>query len=177
MRRLLALREDPDGILVGEMRDLETIEIALAAADTGLLVFGTLHTNSASKSIDRIISVFPAMRVDEVRGVLSGVVKAIVAQQLLPRVGGGRVAAVEVLLSTPALSAAVREGKTHQIQDVINSGKRLGMVAMDESLRTLVSKGTVAPMDALEKAIDKDSMRRWLKEQGEDVPADVDESP
>ncbi|MCB2027142.1 MAG: Flp pilus assembly complex ATPase component TadA, partial [Ottowia sp.] len=121
----MALREDPDVILVGEMRDLETIEIALNAADTGLLVLGTLHTNSAAKTIDRIISVFPASRIDEVRGLLANGLKAIVAQQLLNRKGGGRVAAIEVLLSTPALASCIREGKSHQIPDIISSGKRL----------------------------------------------------
>ena len=171
----MALREDPDVILVGEMRDLETIEIALNAADTGLLVLGTLHTNSAAKTIDRIISVFPASRIDEVRGLLANGLKAIVAQQLLNRKGGGRVAAIEVLLSTPALASCIREGKSHQIPDIISSGKRLGMLAMDDSLRDLVRSGTIDPQRALEKAIDKDSMRRWLKEHGSQVPDDIDE--
>ena len=171
----MALREDPDAILVGEMRDLETIEIALGAADAGLLVFGTLHPNSAAKTVDRLVSVFPATRVDEVRGILSAVIQGIVAQQLLPRKGGGRVAAVELLLNTPALGSAIREGKSHQIPDVINGGRRMGMIAMDESLRHLVELDQVEPGDALEKALDKDSMRRWLTERGSDLPADVEE--
>jgi twitching motility protein PilT len=173
----MALREDPDVILVGEMRDLETIEIALAAADTGLLVLGTLHTNSAAKTVDRIVSVFPANRVDEIRGTLSSVVRGIVAQQLLPRLDSGRVAAVELLLGTPTLVSSIREGKSHMIPDIINGGKRLGMVAMDDSLRELVEGRLVAGVDALEKAIDKDSFHRWLAERGEDVPEDVAEPP
>jgi len=172
----MALREDPDVILVGEMRDLETIHIALAAADTGLLVFGTLHTNSASKTVDRIISVFPASRGDEVRGLLSGGLKAVVAQQLIPRKAGGRVAAVEVLFHTPALSSAVREGKTHQIPDIIYGGKKQGMMTMDDSIRALVEEDIVDPMSALEKAISKDAMRKWLSERGAEVPGDVDSS-
>ncbi|MEM9290226.1 MAG: type IV pilus twitching motility protein PilT [Acidobacteriota bacterium] len=172
----MALREDPDVILVGEMRDLETIEIALNAADTGLLVLGTLHTNSAAKTVDRIVSVFPSTRADGVRGILGSVIQGIVAQQLLPRKGGGRVAAVELLLGTPALSSVIREGKSHSIPDVIQSGKKMGMVAMDDSLKQLVEQGKAEGTDALEKALDKDTFRRWLKERGDDVPDDVDES-
>lgn len=172
----MALREDPDVILIGEMRDLETIEIALNAADTGLLVLGTLHTNSAAKTIDRIISVFPASRTEEVRGLLANGLKAIVAQQLLNRIGGGRIAAVEVLLNNQALGSTIREGKTHQISDIISSGKRRGMVAMDDSLIQLVESGVIEPQRALEKAIDKDAMRRWLKKHGSEVPDDVEES-
>ncbi len=170
----MALREDPDVILVGEMRDMETIEIALDAADTGLLVFGTLHTNSAAKTIDRIVSVFPAGRSSEVRGILAGVARGIVAQQLLPRKGGGRVAAVEILLSTPALASSIREGKSHLIPDVIASGKKLGMIAMDESLRSLVEGGVIEPSEALEKALAKDAMREWLRDRGEELPEDLD---
>ncbi len=169
-----AVREDPDCILVGEMRDLETIEMALKAAETGLLVFGTLHTNSAAKTIDRVINVFPADQQDGVRGILSGVIKGVLAQQLLRRKGGGRVAAIEVLFGTPALSAVIREGKTHQISGMLSQGKALGMVSMDESLRSLVERGIIETRAALEKSIDKDEMRKWLKERGEDVPEDLD---
>jgi twitching motility protein PilT len=171
----MALREDPNVILVGEMRDVETIEIALNAADTGLLVFGTLHTNSASKTVDRIVSVFPASRMDEIRNILAGVVKGIVAQQLLPRKDRGRVAAVEILLTTPALVSSIREGKSHQIPDVISGGRRMGMVAMDDSLKKLVKADIVEASDAYDKALSKDLMRKWLKEQGAKLPADVDE--
>ena len=173
----MALREDPDVILIGEMRDRETVEIALNAADTGLLVFGTLHTNSAAKTVDRIISVFPASRAEEVRGLLANGLRAIVAQQLLNRIGGGRIAAVEVLLATQALSSTIREGKTHQIGDIISSGKRSGMVSMDDSLIQLVETKVIEPQQALEKAIDKDAMRRWLKKYGSEVPEDVEEVP
>ena len=167
-----AVREDPDCILVGEMRDLETIEMALKAAETGLLVFGTLHTNSAAKTIDRIINVFPVEQQDGVRGILSGVVKGVLAQQLLRRKAGGRVAAIEVLFGTPALSAVIREGKTHQIPGMLAQGKALGMVAMDDSLRALVNQGVIEANAALEKSIDKDEMRRWLKDRGEELPDD-----
>jgi twitching motility protein PilT len=166
-----AVREDPDCILVGEMRDLETISMALSAAETGLLVFGTLHTNSASKTMDRIINVFPTDRQDGVRGVLSVVIKGVLSQQLLRRKKGGRVAAVEVLLSSPALSSLIREGKTHHITGLIQQGKKRGMLAMDDSLSKLVEDDIVEPADALDKALDKDEFRKWLTARGVDVPA------
>ncbi|MDP6932469.1 MAG: type IV pilus twitching motility protein PilT [Myxococcota bacterium] len=168
-----AIREDPDVILVGEMRDLETISLALSAAETGLLVFGTLHTNSAAKTVDRIINVFPVTEQEGVRQVLSGVIKGVLAQQLLRRKGGGRVAAIEVLFSTPALSSLVREGKTHQITGLIQQGKKLGMMTMDGSLKELVEKEVIETHAALEKALDKDEMRAWLQARGADVPEDV----
>jgi twitching motility protein PilT len=170
-----AVREDPDCILVGEMRDQETIEMALNAAETGLLVFGTLHTNSAGKTIDRIINVFPVERQDGVRGVLSNVVKAILAQQLLRRKKGGRVAAIEVLFGSPALGAMIREGKTHQLSSYILQGRSQGMRGMDESLRALVEEGEIEGVAALEKALDKDEMRKWLKQRGDDVPSDIND--
>jgi twitching motility protein PilT len=169
-----AVREDPDCILVGEMRDLETIEMALKAAETGLLVFGTLHTNSAAKTIDRVINVFPTEQQEGVRGILAGVLKGVLAQQLLRRKGGGRVAALEVLLGTPALSALIREGKTHQIPGLIGQGKGMGMIAMDESLRRLVERDAIEPHAALEKALEKDEMRKWLKERGAALPDDAE---
>lgn len=169
-----AVREDPDVVLVGEMRDLETIEMALNAAETGLLVFGTLHTNSASKTIDRIINVFPVERQDSVRGILSGVIKGIVAQQLLRRKKGGRVAALEVLFGTPALSSLIREGKTHQITSLITQGRSQGMISMDDSLRSLAERDIIEPHAALEKALDKDEMRKWLKARGNEVPDEME---
>jgi twitching motility protein PilT len=168
-----AVREDPDCILVGEMRDQETIEMALNAAETGLLVFGTLHTNSAGKTIDRIINVFPVERQEGVRGVLASVVKGILAQQLLRRKKGGRAAAIEILFGSPALGAMIREGKTHQLGSYILAGKSKGMRGMDESLRMLVEDDVIEPSAALEKALDKDEMRKWLKARGAEVPADV----
>ncbi len=167
-----AVREDPDCILVGEMRDLETIAMALSAAETGLLVFGTLHTNSAAKTIDRVINVFPTDRQDGVRGVMSAVIRGVLAQQLLRRKGGGRVAAVEVMFSSPALSSLIREGKTHQIGGVIQQGKARGMIAMDDSLRKLVENDVIDPPAALEKALQKDEMRKWLTERGVELPPD-----
>jgi twitching motility protein PilT len=164
-----AVREDPDCILVGEMRDLETISMALAAAETGLLVFGTLHTNSAAKTMDRVINVFPADRQDGVRAVISTVIKGVLAQQLLRRKKGGRVAAIEVLFQTPALSSLIREGKTHHIAGVISQGKSKGMIAMDDSLRKLVEEDVIEPSAALEKAIAKDDMKKWLAERGIEV--------
>jgi twitching motility protein PilT len=165
-----AVREDPDVILVGEMRDLETIEMALKAAETGTLVFGTLHTNSASKTIDRIINVFPTEQQEGVRGILSGVIKGVLSQQLLRRKQGGRVAALEIMFGTTALTSLIREGKTHQIPGLIAQGKAQGMISMDESLRSLVEREVIEPHSALEKALDKDEMRKWLKERGAQVP-------
>ena len=167
-----ATREDPDCILVGEMRDLETISMALSAAETGLLVFGTLHTNSAGKTVDRVINVFPTDRQDGVRGVLSAVLRGVVAQQLLRRASGGRVAAVEVLFSTPALSSMIREGKTHQIDGLIQQGRNRGMIGMDDSLRRLVELNVVEPAAVLEKALAKDEMRKWLTARGAELPPD-----
>lgn len=164
-----AVREDPDCILVGEMRDLETISMALSAAETGLLVFGTLHTNSASKTMDRVINVFPSDRQDGVRAVLSSVIRGVLAQQLLRRKKGGRVAAIEVLFHTPALSALIREGKTHQIPGVISQGKTRGMVSMDDSLQRLVEEDVIEPQAAIEKALDKDEMKKWMLARGIEV--------
>ncbi len=169
-----AVREDPDVILVGEMRDAETIEMALSAAETGLLVFATLHTNSAAKAIDRIISVFPTGRQESVRGSLAIGLECVIAQQLLARKGeGGRTAAVEVLFGSTALSTTIREGKTHQVNGLIQMGKSAGMVAMDDALRALVESDQVDSLHALEKAIDKDTFRKWLEARGATVPADV----
>ena len=167
-----AVREDPDCILVGEMRDLETIEMALNAAETGLLVFGTLHTNSASKTMDRIINVFPSDRQEGVRQVLATVVQAVLSQQLLRRKKGGRVAALEVMFGSPTLASLIREGKTTQIKGYISTGKRRGMIGMDNSLCKLFLDGDIKAEAALEKALDKDEMRSWLAEQGQELEAE-----
>jgi twitching motility protein PilT len=169
-----AVREDPDAVLVGEMRDLETISMALSAAETGVLVFGTLHTNSAAKTLDRIINVFPADKQAGVRGTLASVTKAVVAQQLLRKKGGGRCAAVEILFASPAMSSLLRDGKTHQIGGLIKLGKKEGMIAMDDALRKLADDGLIDAHAALEKAIDKDEMRKWLRERGDAVPDATD---
>ncbi|MGQ0508101.1 MAG: type IV pilus twitching motility protein PilT [Myxococcaceae bacterium] len=170
-----AMRENPDCILVGEMRDLETIAAALAAAETGILVFGTLHTNSASKTIDRLISVFPTDRQNGVRNTLASVLRGVVAQQLLRKKSGGRAAAVEVLFSNFALGALIREGKTHQVPSVIAGGKREGMIAMDDTLQGFVESELVEPEDALEKAIDKDQFRKFLRSKGHHKAAGSEE--
>jgi twitching motility protein PilT len=153
-------REDPDLILVGELRDLETISMALDAAERGTIVFATLHTNNAAKTVDRVISVFPANEQERVRNVLGDSLRAVVAQQLLPKVGGGRVAAVEILFGSPALAGMIREGKTHQITSFVQTGSREGMIAMDSSLEKLVAAGLVTPRAAYEKAVDKEAFAK-----------------
>jgi twitching motility protein PilT len=160
-----ALREDPDLVLVGELRDLETVQMALTAAESGLLVFGTLHTNSAHKAIDRTIGIFPSDEQDVVRAVVGDTLRAVLAQQLLESEDGGRVAAVEVLFGSPALGNIVREGKTHQISNLIHTGRTQGMVTMDHSLLGLVRSGRVAPKAAYEKAIDKAEFRKVVREE------------
>lgn len=165
-----SIREDPDVILVGEMRDLETISLALSAAEMGVLVFGTLHTNSAAKTVDRILNVFPAEEQHGARIALASVLRGVLAQQLLRRTSGGRVAAIEVLFSTPALGSLIREGKTHQIAGFISMGKSEGMRGMDDALKALVEDGTVEAAAAFDKALDKDTFRSWLIQRGDDVP-------
>jgi twitching motility protein PilT len=152
-------REDPDLILVGEMRDLDTISMALSAAERGTLVFGTLHTNNAAKTMDRIISVFPAPEQEGIRNVLGETIRAVVAQQLLPQVGGGRVAALEILFSSPAIGNMIREGKTPQITSAIQTGMREGMIDMDTSIRKLYEAKRVTARAAYDKAIDKEQFK------------------
>ncbi|HEX6161461.1 MAG TPA: type IV pilus twitching motility protein PilT [Thermoanaerobaculia bacterium] len=152
-------REDPDLILVGEMRDLDTISMALSAAEKGTLVFGTLHTNNAAKTMDRIISVFPAPEQEGIRNVLGETIRAVLAQQLLPQVGGGRVAALEILFSNPAIGNMIREGKTPQITSAIQTGVRDGMIDMDGSIRRLYEAKRITARAALDKAIDKEQFK------------------
>ena len=147
-----ALREDPDIILVGELRDLETIRLALTAAETGHLVFGTLHTNSASKTIDRIIDVFPAAEKDMVRTMLSESLKAVVSQTLLKKTGGGRIAAHEIMIGTPAIRNLIREGKVAQMYSAIQTGQKLGMQTLDQCLMDLVNKKAITRDIARERA-------------------------
>jgi twitching motility protein PilT len=157
------LRQDPDVILVGEMRDLETISTALTAAETGHLVFGTLHTQDAPQSIDRVIDVFPAHQQQQIRVQLASALQAIVTQQLLPRAGGrGRVAACEVLVATPAVRNMIREGKTHQIYSAMQGGGKFGMQTMDQSLADLVRAGSIAMDVALERCHHEDDLRRLV---------------
>jgi len=152
-----ALREDPDIILVGEMRDLETIRLALTAAETGHLVFGTLHTSSAAKTIDRIIDVFPAAEKGMVRSMLSESLRAVVAQTLLKKVGGGRTAAWEIMVGTPAIRNLIREDKVAQMYSAIQTGQAVGMQTLDQHLKELVQKGLITKADAKAKAASKDS--------------------
>jgi twitching motility protein PilT len=143
-----ALREDPDVILIGEMRDLETIALALTAAETGHLVFGTLHTSSAPKTVDRIIDVFPAGQQSQIRTMLSESLEAVVAQSLLKKKGGGRVAACEILIGVPAVRNLIREGKLHQIASSMQTGQRVGMQTLDMALADLVKRGLVEASEA-----------------------------
>jgi twitching motility protein PilT len=160
-----ALREDPDVVLVGELRDLETMSMALQAAETGLLVFGTLHTNSAAKAVDRLIDSFPAEEQEQVRTVLAEVLKGVVAQVLLKKKGGGRAAAFEVLRGSSALSNNIREGKTAMINTLIQTGRNAGMIGMDQSLADLVVAGIVETDEAFEKALDKDQFKGLLEKR------------
>jgi len=161
-----ALREDPDIVLVGEMRDLETMEIAIETAETGHLVFGTLHTNTAATTIDRIIDKFPADRQNQIRTMLADSLKGVVAQTLCKRITGGRIAAAEILVVTPAVAANIREGKTHQIPSLMQVGKNIGMRTFIDDLLGLVHKGIISPEEAYEKAVDKPFMERKLHEEG-----------
>ncbi len=147
-----ALREDPDIILVGELRDLETIRLALSAAETGHLVFGTLHTTSAAKTIDRIIDVFPAAEKDMVRSMLSESLQAVIAQTLLKKIGGGRIAAHEIMIGTPAIRNLIREDKVAQMYSAIQTGLNVGMQTLDQCLKELLNKGLITRKDAREKA-------------------------
>ncbi|MCH8538286.1 MAG: type IV pilus twitching motility protein PilT [Alkalimonas sp.] len=152
-----ALREDPDVILVGELRDLETIRLAMTAAETGHLVFGTLHTTSAPKTIDRIIDVFPGEEKDMVRSMLSESLRAVISQTLLKKVGGGRVAAHEIMIGVPAIRNLIREDKIAQMYSVIQTGAATGMQTMDQCLVNLVNRGMVSQKDAMTKAQDKNT--------------------
>ncbi|MCW9023793.1 MAG: type IV pilus twitching motility protein PilT [Gammaproteobacteria bacterium] len=152
-----ALREDPDIILVGEMRDLETIRLALTAAETGHLVFGTLHTTSAAKTIDRIIDVFPAAEKGMVRSMLSESLRAVIAQTLLKKIGGGRVAAHEIMIGTPAIRNLIREDKVAQMYSAIQTGQGIGMQTLDQCLQDLVARGIISKQDAKMKAMNKDA--------------------
>ena len=164
-----ALREDPDIILVGELRDLETIELALTAASTGHLVFGTLHTQSAAKTVDRIIDVFPADQQNKIRATLSESLKGVVAQNLFRRIDKkGRVAALEILVFTTAIANLVREGKTHQIPGMIQVGKKLGNQPLDDAIMEHVRMKRISPDEAYDKCLDKKKFRPFLTTPPED---------
>jgi twitching motility protein PilT len=153
-----ALREDPDVILVGEMRDLETIRLALTAAETGHLVFGTLHTTSAAKTINRIIDVFPAAEKAMVRSMLSESLRSVVAQTLLKKVGGGRVAAHEIMIDTPAIRNLIREDKVAQMYSAIQTGQAYGMQTLDQGLKDMVKSGLISRAEARAKAHNKEAI-------------------
>jgi twitching motility protein PilT len=159
-----ALREDPDIILVGEMRDLETISLAIEAASTGHLVFGTLHTTSAPKTVDRIVEVFPAQEQAQIRSTLSDGIRAIISQTLFKRVDKkGRVPALEILIATPAVRNLIRESKSHQLPSMMQTGKKYGMQLLDDAIMDLYNKGRITADDAYTKANDKSRFRPLLK--------------
>ncbi len=164
-----ALREDPDIVLVGEMRDLETIAIAIETAETGHLVFGTLHTTTAASTVDRMIDQFPADRQSQIRVMLSESLKGVIAQTLCKKLGGGRVAAREILLTTPAISNLIREGKTFQIPSIIQTSKALGMLTLNDALIDLVEKKEISPDEADVKSVEKTGLAASLKAKGHKV--------
>src|SRR3954447_5654447 len=182
-----ALREDSDIVLVGEMRDLETIQLALTAAETGLLVFGTLHTNNARKTVDRMVDVFPANKQAQARTMLANSLRGVLAQLLLkktPEAGGGRIAVNEILIANAAVSAIIREGATQKLQDVIVAGKGQGMQFMDDAIWALLQKGAVSPHEAFMKAIEKNRFKKFLPPDEEALgnsagaaPEDVKRAP
>jgi twitching motility protein PilT len=156
------LRQDPDTILVGEMRDLETIAAAISAAETGHLVLSTLHTQDSAQTVDRIVDAFPAYAQEQIRAQLSTTLRGILSQQLLPKKTGGRVAAREILLVTPAIANLIREGETYQIHSAIQTGQKLGMVTMDQSLNELYERGIISFEDAVSKAIYPENIKPIL---------------
>lgn len=158
-----SLREDPDVVLIGEMRDLETIAAAITIAETGHLVFATLHTNSAAQSIDRMIDVFPPHQQSQIRTQLANILVAICAQRLVPTIGGGRVAAAEILVATPAVRNIIREGKTHQLEAVIQTGAEHGMQSMDKTLVNLIHNGTITYDEARMVAVDIEELDRLMR--------------
>jgi twitching motility protein PilT len=164
-----ALREDPDIVLVGEMRDLETVAIAIETAETGHLVFGTLHTTTAASTVDRVIDQFPTDRQAQIRIMLSESLKGVIAQNLCRKIGGGRAAALEVLIVTSAVSNLIREAKTFQIPSIMQVGKSVGMVALNDALMDLVAKKIVEPEEAYTKAVDKTGFEALLKRAGIDT--------
>ena len=172
-----ALREDPDIVLVGELRDLETVSMAIETAETGHLVFGTVHTSTAVSTIDRVIDQFPPDRQPQIRVMLSESLKGVISQVLCKKIGGGRVAAREILLSTPSVSNLIREGKTFQLPSVLQTSRKLGMVTMNDALIDLVDSKQVEPQEAYLKATDKVGILHMLKQRGKDTSfADIEDT-
>ncbi|HTE20177.1 MAG TPA: ATPase, T2SS/T4P/T4SS family, partial [Armatimonadota bacterium] len=161
-----ALREDPDVLLVGEMRDLESIRFALTIAETGHLVFATLHTRNAPQTVDRIVDVFPPYQQDQIKVQLANSLEAIVAQQLLPRVGGGRVPCVEIMLANSAVRNLIREGRSEQLPSCIETGAQIGMQTMDRALVQLLRRGAITRETANAASLDPDNLQRLLKSFG-----------
>lgn len=158
-----SLRQDPDVVLIGEMRDLETISAAITIAETGHLVFATLHTNSASQSVDRMIDVFPPHQQPQIRAQLANILMAICSQRLVPAIGGGRIAAAEILVATPAVRNIIREGKAHQLEAVIQTGAEHGMQSMDKTLVNLIHNGTITYDEARNYAVDIEELDRMMR--------------
>jgi len=158
-----SLREDPDVVLIGEMRDLETISSAITIAETGHLVLATLHTNSASQSIDRMVDVFPPHQQPQIRSQLANILMAICSQRLMPAIGGGRIAAAEILIATPAVRNIIREGKSHQLEAVIQTGAEHGMQSMDKTLVSLIHSGTITYDEARMVAVDLEELDRMMR--------------
>ncbi|MEO8785207.1 MAG: type IV pilus twitching motility protein PilT [Candidatus Saccharimonadales bacterium] len=158
-----SLREDPDVVLIGEMRDLETIAAAITIAETGHLVFATLHTNSAAQSIDRMIDVFPPHQQPQIRSQLANILMAICSQRLVPSIGGGRIAAAEIMIATPAVRNIIREGKSHQLEAVIQTGGEFGMQSMDKTLVGLIQAGSITYDEARNVAVDIEELNRMMR--------------
>ncbi len=158
-----SLRQDPDVVLIGEMRDLETISAAITIAETGHLVFATLHTNSASQSVDRMIDVFPPHQQSQIRAQLANILMSITSQRLIPAIGGGRIAAAEILVATPAVRNIIREGKAHQLEAVIQTGAEHGMQSMDKTLVNLIHNGTITYDEARNYAVDIEELDRMMR--------------
>jgi twitching motility protein PilT len=158
-----SLRQDPDVVLLGEMRDLETIASAITIAETGHLVFATLHTNSAAQSIDRMIDVFPAHQQPQIRAQLSNILMAICSQRLVPTIGGGRAVAAEILIANPAVRNIIREGKTHQLDAVIQTGAEHGMQSMDKTLVQMIHAGSISYDEARNVAVDIEELDRLMR--------------
>jgi twitching motility protein PilT len=160
-----ALREDPDVIMVGEMRDLETIQLAITASETGHLVFATLHTSSAARTLDRILDVFPVEQQSQIRTMVAGSLRGIISQQLVPRLDGkGRALALEIMINNPAVQALIRDGKTFMLPGVIQTGKKLGCKLMDDSLMDLLEAGVISPQEAFDRASEKQRFKHLLEE-------------
>jgi len=164
-----ALREDPDIVLVGEMRDLETVSIALETAETGHLVFGTLHTSSAASTVDRIIDQFPADRQDQIRVMLASSLKGVISQVLCKKIGGGRVPALEVMMGTSPIANLIREAKIFQIPSIMQTSRKQGMTMMNDSLLELVRRKVIEPREAYMKAVDKAAITGMLSAMGYEV--------